>query len=75
MAEIIAVTGTHAKIAILPIINNTAKIDFIKTRRKNRIILIILSFMIVFIFAISLICGRYNVPLRDIFKIFIGQEQ
>ena len=54
--------------------NKTATAEFIKTNKRNKITLLILSLLLLIIFAIAMICGRYRVPISDIFKILTGQD-
>lgn len=54
--------------------SKAATSDFLRTSRRNKRILLVLSAMLVFVFAIAMISGRYKIPLSDILHILIGQE-
>lgn len=54
--------------------NKTATEEFIRTNKRNRTTLLVLSVSLLLIFAVAMVCGRYKIPISDIFKILIGQE-
>ena len=55
-------------------LNKIATADFIKTNRKNKWTLLVLSVALLFVFALALMCGRYKIPISDIINVLTGQE-
>lgn len=55
-------------------LNKTATLDFIKTKRKNKLTLLVLSIMVIVVFVIAMVCGRYKITISDFISIMTGQD-